>query len=201
MLNYKIIKTKYISTANLNYDPAEDANKLIQYAQNYAIKLLQETRAKTAKQILNARRRCKRISYKIGSERASLELANLIKTQMCSVDEYMKNLKEDCFNTSLNLIKNILQTEMKKSSTSLYQRLNKVLNSISDKHNLKIFVNPLDYPKLIKLDPLLENSLFKSEEIKIGNATINTPIGSTEINWQEHLQLLFTIIQNQITNN
>ena len=201
MLNNKIIKTRYVSTANLNYDPAEDANKLIQYAQGYAIKLLQETRTKVAKQILNTRKRCERISYKIGSKRASLELANLIKTQMSSFDEYMKNLKEDCFNISLKLIKSILQTEMRKSSTSLYQRLNKALSSISDKNNLKILVNPLDYPKLLKIDPSLENSLVKSEEIKIGNATITTPIGNTEINWQEHLQLLSAIIQNKINNN
>ena len=113
----------------------------------------------------------------------------------------MKNLKEDCFNISLKLIKSILQTEMRKSSTSLYQRLNKALSSISDKNNLKILVNPLDYPKLLKIDPSLENSLVKSEEIKIGNATITTPIGNTEINWQEHLQLLSAIIQNKINNN
>jgi len=186
----------YLPAYDLIETAESEALNIISKAQKQALNIISKARKKAAKTIFNKYLKAKKIGFKNGEKKFLLSKIQKLNENLQAINEYIKSLKDDCFETSLNLCKEVIQTEMTESSTSLAHRIEQSLASCFDRQDIRIFVNPHDFNNLLSTE--LAPYLIKNEQILLGNAIINSPIGRIEINWHEHFDLLKQFIESRL---
>jgi flagellar biosynthesis/type III secretory pathway protein FliH len=197
--NPETLQARYTPPTDLYSHASEKAFLLLREAEIAAEKIISHTRKVAAKQIFKAYKRSKAIGYKRGKKEVLNEQALHLTKQLSDLASYTSTLKEDCFLTTLSVIKEILQVEVSQSSESIRARLCNALSAITDKQHLKILVNPKDLARLKTSSPQLESFLISDEKVELGNGIIKTPIGKIELTWEEHYDLIFQILLARIS--
>ncbi len=180
------------------------ANLFIQKAKQEGIKIIKEARGSAAKIIWKSRKNLKaRTSIKVQKEAEKTLLGKLLEYENQNCESNSKIISE-CIQIAIKICEAVLGQVITENTSILSSKIQNTICSFLSKERLILILNPEEakkvYAELISIEPTLSINLQVSNDIEKGNARIKTSVGSIDLSWREHFQLIRQQILSKIYN-
>jgi len=186
-----MIKGRYLGRKSESADIYKLAASLSRKAERDAEVLTADIRQRAAPKILSLYRKARQAGLKLGklaAERAACE--RLLKIEH-KYQQIIRQANKDCLNLSLSVAEEIIGQKISEASDSLISRINSAIDSLQDQRTIRITVNSADFSPVqtaLEAHTLSGNiSLVTSEEVRRGNALLETHSGKIALEWEQHL--------------
>jgi flagellar biosynthesis/type III secretory pathway protein FliH len=197
----QLIHARYAGRKDQNYTELLLGRQILAAARGQ----LKQQRRSLAAHLRKTKCRAKRQGYALGLKHAQQELAKLKLAQLSDLKAYqarlLQALKDDCVKLIIEVTKQILGSDTKRKPASVLKRLERALKQLNKANPEAIFLNPKQLETLL---PELQRTFGSNVDFQadpclaFGNARIETKFGLVELCWQDHLEQIRRLLNENL---
>ena len=177
------------------------ARSLLAERNNQLLKIQRRTRSELAKRLLGRRRLARSRGYENGLRAARIEIQRELLCAHNSYAEALRLAQGECLELALTVAERVIGSAIKSRPETLLRRIRQALKSLVDSRPVKIFVHQESMA-------VVENAfreefcnlrleVMAGDDVKPGDARVETIAGTVELSCQTHLELIRAHLQRR----